>query len=116
MSGEATKPDASGTQRAAQPGETDMSAFDRRQFLQLAGVGGAVFVSGLSSAARGADSMGAVEGEDFFFVQLSDSHWGFEGPPNPDAHGTLPKAVASVNALPQTPDFIIFSGGLTHTT
>ena len=49
-------------------------------------------------------------------MQLSDSHWGFEGPPNPDAHGTLPKAVASVNALAQTPDFVIFTGDLTHTT
>ena len=32
--------------------------------------------------------------DDFYFVQLSDTHWGFEGPPNPDAKGTLKKAVA----------------------
>ena len=89
-----------------------MNALDRRHFLQLAGVGGAVFMSGL---ARGAGAMPAA-GEDFYFVQLSDSHWGFEGAPNPDAHGTLPKAVASVNALAQTPDFVIFTGDLTHTT
>ncbi|MES2229320.1 MAG: metallophosphoesterase [Pseudomonadota bacterium] len=93
-----------------------MNPFDRRQFLQLAGFGGAVFMSGVSVAARGADSMGTVPGEDFFFVQLSDSHWGFEGPPNPDARGTLPKAVASVNALTRAPDFVIFTGDLTHTT
>ena len=89
-----------------------MNALDRRQFLQLAGVGGAVFMSGL---ARGAGGTPAA-GEDFYFVQLSDSHWGFEGAPNPDAHGTLPKAVAAVNALAQTPDFVIFTGDLTHTT
>jgi predicted phosphodiesterase len=93
-----------------------MDAFDRRQFLQLAGVGGAVFMSGLAGAARGADNPASAKQQDFFFVQMSDSHWGFEGPPNPDAHVTLPKAVASVNALTQTPDFIIFTGDLTHTT
>ena len=93
-----------------------MSAFDRRQFLQLAGVGGAVFVSGLSGAVRAADAMSPAGYDDFFFVQLSDSHWGFEGAPNPDARGTLPKAVAAVNALEQAPDFVIFTGDLTHTT
>ena len=94
-----------------------MNPFDRRQFLQLAGVGGAaVFISGLPRAAGAADGTGAAKEEDFHFVQLSDCHWGFEGAANPDAHGTLPKAVASVNALTQAPDFIIFTGDLTHTT
>ena len=93
-----------------------MSAFDRRQFLQLTGVGGAVFVSGLGGAARAADAVTAAAYDDFYFVQLSDLHWGFEGAPNPDARGTLPKAIASVNALAQTPDFVIFTGDLTHTT
>ena len=90
-----------------------MNSFDRRQFLQLASVGGAVFVSGLGGVANAADASAA---EDFFFVQLSDLHWGFEGAPNPDARGTLPKAIASVNALTQVPDFVIFTGDLTHTT
>jgi hypothetical protein len=98
-----------------------MNAFDRRQFLLLAGVGGAVFVPGLCGAATGADSAPAPgaagsTSDEFYFVQLSDSHWGFEGPPNPDAHVTLPKAVAAVNALAEPPDFVIFTGDLTHTT
>src|SRR6185312_953569 len=47
----------------------------------------------------------------------SDSHWGFEGPKvNPDARGTLPKAIAAVNALAEPPDFVVFTGDLTHTT
>ena len=83
---------------------------DRRQFLRMAGVGGVVFASAL---ARGASAAGA---DDFYFVQLSDPHWGFEGPPNPDAKVTLPKTVATVNALPEAPDFIMFTGDLTHTT
>jgi 3',5'-cyclic AMP phosphodiesterase CpdA len=49
-------------------------------------------------------------------VQLSDVHWGFQGPPNPDAAGTLHKAVAAVNALEIPPEFIVFTGDLTHTT
>jgi 3',5'-cyclic AMP phosphodiesterase CpdA len=89
-----------------------MSELDRRRFLQLAGLGGIVLVGG---AARAADATGAA-GEDFYFVQLSDTHWGFEGPPNPDARGTLPKAIAAVNALDPAPDFVIFTGDLTHTT
>ena len=94
-----------------------MASFDRRQFLQLAGFGGAVFMSGLAATAQTAPGgAAATAGEDFFFVQLSDTHWGFEGAPNPDARGTLPKAVASVNALADRPDFIIFTGDLTHTT
>jgi Calcineurin-like phosphoesterase len=93
---------------------------DRRQFLQLAGIGGAVFMSGLGAQAATPGATMAAGSEmavnDFFFVQLSDTHWGFEGAPNPDAKVTLRKAVAAVNALTDTPDFIIFTGDLTHTT
>jgi hypothetical protein len=88
--------------------------FDRRDFLKMAGVGGVVFASSLGGA-RGATGAGQKY-DDFYFVQLSDSHWGFEGPPNPDAKGTLKKAVAAVNSLNEQPDFIVFTGDLTHTT
>ena len=91
-----------------------MDPIDRRHFLQLAAYGGAVFASGIGALARADD--GAPARDDFYFVQLSDTHWGFEGPPNPDAHGTLPKAVDAVNALGSAPDFIVFTGDLTHTT
>jgi Calcineurin-like phosphoesterase len=87
-----------------------MRALDRRQFVQLAGLGGAVYASGLTGPAQAAGY------DDFYFVQLSDTHWGFEGAPNPDAKGTLPKAIAAVNALAHAPDFVIFTGDLTHTT
>jgi hypothetical protein len=76
--------------------------------------GGAVLASslpGCSSLASGPAQ------DDFYFVQLSDTHWGFNGPAlNPDARGTLPKAIAAVNALAVPPDFIVFTGDLTHTT
>ena len=89
---------------------------DRRHFLNLAAVGGgAVFASGLAGCA-GAQGMAKGDGNDFYFVQLSDTHWGYEGPANPDARVTLRKAVATVNALPTPPDFAFFTGDLTHTT
>ncbi|RFP21991.1 metallophosphoesterase [Duganella sp. BJB488] len=85
---------------------------DRRGFLRLGAVGGgAVFMSGLYGKA-----MAAAGYEDFYFVQLSDSHWGYKGPANPEAQNTLRQAVESVNALAVPPDFIVFTGDLTHTT
>jgi predicted phosphodiesterase len=103
------------------------SKLTRRTILQLAGIGGIVVVGGtrLARAAalpdisrrfgpQGAES--APSGE-FYFVQVSDIHLGFEGAKvNPDAAGTLAKVVASVNALDERPDFIVFTGDLTHTT
>ena len=90
---------------------------DRRGFLRLAAVGGgAVFVSALHGPARAAGKNGAAGYEEFFFVQLSDTHWGYNGPANPQADTTLKTAVASVNALEIQPDFIMFTGDLTHTT
>jgi len=88
--------------------------YNRRDFLKLAGLGGVVFASGLGNLAGAAG--GSASDDDFYFVQLSDAHWGFEGPPNPDAKGTLRKAVAAVNSLAEPPDFIVFTGDLTHTT
>ena len=84
---------------------------DRREFLKLAGMGGGVV---FASTLWGGPLRGASE--EFHFVQLSDTHWGFEGPPNPDARGTLPKAIEAVNALSSQPDFVVFTGDLTHTT
>ncbi len=87
---------------------------DRRDFLRLGALGGGAV---LASSLPGCASMGAEGSNDFYFVQLSDTHWGFNGPVvNPDARGTLPKAIEAVNALSQQPDFIVFTGDLTHTT
>ena len=90
---------------------------NRRDFIKLVGLGGVIFASGLSGCvSAGATTVGAKADEDFFFVQLSDTHWGFEGAPNPDAKNTLRKAVTAINSLEQQPDFIVFTGDLTHTT
>ena len=92
------------------------STFKRRDFIKLAGLGGVVFASGLGMNVFGSANP-AREQKDFYFVQLSDTHWGFTGAAvNPDAEGTLKKAVAAVNSLEEQPDFVVFTGDLTHTT
>ena len=91
------------------------TAMSRMDFMKLMGVGGLVFASGLPGFGAAPAKAGKLE--DFFFVQLSDTHWGFEGAKaNPDAAGTLPKAIEAVNGLDPQPDFVIFTGDLTHDT
>ena len=87
---------------------------NRRDLLKLAGLGVAVFVSGTKVRAAGRPYK---ENGSFYFVQLSDTHWGFNGPAiNPDSQGTLRKAIAAVNGLEEQPDFVVFTGDLTQTT
>jgi 3',5'-cyclic AMP phosphodiesterase CpdA len=45
-----------------------------------------------------------------------ETHWGFSGPPNPEADRTLRSTVATINAVSTRPDFVIFTGDLTQTT
>jgi hypothetical protein len=87
---------------------------DRRDFLRLAGLGGVAWASGLGLA--GCAVPGTAAAADFHFVQLSDTHWGYGGPANPHADTTLVRAVEAVNALPEQPAFVIFTGDLTHLT
>ena len=89
-------------------------SLNRRDFIKLASYGGAVFSTGLAGMNVAAQ---AVEQEEFYFVQLSDTHWGFDNKAfNADPEGTLPKAIERVNLLDPQPDFIVFTGDLTHTT
>jgi hypothetical protein len=93
------------------------SEMDRLTFMRLMGLGGVVFATGLPGFSAPPGTAGAARASDFYFVQLSDTHWGFEGPKaNPDATGTLGKAIDAVNALDPQPDFVIFTGDLTHIT
>src|SRR5438045_6295559 len=50
----------------------------------------------------------------FTFVQLSDSHIGFNKPPNAAARATFREAIAKVKALSQQPDFIIHTGDVSQ--
>jgi 3',5'-cyclic AMP phosphodiesterase CpdA len=48
------------------------------------------------------------------FAQVSDSHIGFKGAPNPDVTSTFGHAIDQINNLGYTPDFVIHTGDLTH--
>lgn len=104
---------------------TDINEINRRKFLKLAGLGGGiVFASSLGiyprlakAAATGAGFLTTQSDSDFYFVQLSDTHFGFNNPlVNPNSDKTLLMAVAAVNALDIQPDFIVFTGDLTDIT
>ena len=83
----------------------------RRSLIRLAAVGGVVFASRLGVRP------GYAAMDEFYFVQLSDLHWGFQNPKvNPDPRATLEKAIAAINAAPHMPDFVVFTGDLTHIT
>jgi hypothetical protein len=51
---------------------------------------------------------------EFTFVQISDSHIGFNRPANPDVAATLQVAVDRINALERQPDLVIHTGDLSH--
>ena len=74
---------------------------DRRQTLKCmlwAGTGVVWTVAGGVPSSRLIGSAKAAEGS-FSFVQISDSHIGFEKPANPDARATLSAAVDKVLAV-----------------
>src|SRR5208337_1324366 len=87
----------------------------RKDFLKMVGMSSTAFFLGkvgLNAALKTKNDQ-----DDFFFLQVSDLHWGFTGPKiNPDSAGTLKKAIAAINGMEKKPDFIVFTGDLTHTT
>ena len=95
---------------------------DRRGFLKcMAWAGtGALFVAeaGVLKASALGMHMGGKKvhsaPQPLSFVQISDSHMGFNKPANPDVVATLKAAVDKINALPQAPDFILHTGDITH--
>src|SRR5512140_1032561 len=102
------------------------NAVDRRSFLRLGGVAmglGAVYAVGgglLTAEARDLSAyLGESNGErltPFTFVQMSDTHVGFEGPPNPLGTKAFEAAVARVNSMTVRPDLVLFTGDLVHDT
>src|SRR5947209_1852634 len=70
--------------------------------------GGVPHSLGIMGEAQAADTRGLT------FLQISDSHVGFDKPANPNALGTLEEAIKKVNALPQKPAFMIHTGDITH--
>jgi Icc protein len=89
---------------------------DRRQALECMAWAGSGLVWTLSGGVPGARLVGGAEAaaSGFSFVQISDSHIGFDKPANPNALGTLEEAIAKIGALPMKPAFMIHTGDITH--
>ena len=60
------------------------------------------------------DQAMAAESKGMTFLQISDSHMGFDKPANPNTKGTLEEAIARIKALPERPAFMIHTGDITH--
>jgi 3',5'-cyclic AMP phosphodiesterase CpdA len=91
---------------------TDQS---RRDALRCLGVGaGTIFTlsDGVFSAFDIADAA-EMTGTPLF-VQISDTHIGFNKPANTDVVATLNKSIDLVNALPMAPAFAIHTGDVSH--
>jgi Icc protein len=100
---------------------------DRRGFLECmawAGTGVLWMMSGGILKSYGMSQMidksgGLKKGlimpkSDFSFVQISDSHIGFNKAANPDVTGTLQATIDKINAMPGAPKFMLHTGDLTH--
>ena len=94
---------------------------DRREFLKCmawAGTGAFCVMQGgvlksYSLSGLAGRSAKEIKGE-LSFVQISDSHMGFNKPANTDVAGTLKAAIDKINALPTQPGFILHTGDITH--
>lgn len=72
--------------------------------------------AGMASSQAFGQKTPATDNGGFTFVQISDSHMGFNKPANTDVTATLQAAVDKINTLPKTPDFIIHTGDLSHSS
>ena len=50
----------------------------------------------------------------FSFLQISDSHVGFDRPANTNVKGTLEEAIERIKILPAKPSFMIHTGDISH--
>ncbi len=88
----------------------------RRQILECMVWAGTGVVWTVAGGVPSSKLIGSAKADEtgFSFVQISDSHIGFEKPANPDARVTLKAAIGKVLTLPGKPAFIIHTGDITH--
>src|ERR1700726_2251334 len=97
---------------------------DRRGFLQCmawAGTGmlyamkaGVLTSLPIGTAGTEAAQMSKMKGVDFSFIQISDSHIGFNKEANPDVTATLQVAVDRINSTQAPPDFLLHTGDISQ--
>jgi Icc protein len=107
------------------PGEPAHDGIDRRNFLSCmawAGTGllwtmaGGVPTSKLFAATPGGQAANTQAGAGFSFVQISDSHIGFNKAANQDVTGTLKLAIDKINRLPVTPELLLHTGDVSQSS
>jgi 3',5'-cyclic AMP phosphodiesterase CpdA len=94
----------------------------RRRALKCMAFGGAGTLFALAGgvftpielAVAAADRAGAARLGKPLFVQISDTHIGFNKDANPDVNGTLTQSIDLVNSLPEQPALILHTGDITH--
>jgi plastocyanin len=100
--------------------DLNQDGVDRRGFLKCMAWAGTGVVWTLSAGLPVSRAFGKTGDQnpgksgDFSFVQISDSHIGFNKPANPDVTATLQTAINKINAMPNKPDFIIHTGDLSQ--
>jgi Icc protein len=94
---------------------------DRRDFLECmvwAGTGALCLMQGGVLKSFSMSRIGKVESKkmtgELSFVQISDSHMGFNKPANPDVASTLQAAVDKINGLVTPPEFMLHTGDISH--
>jgi 3',5'-cyclic-AMP phosphodiesterase len=94
---------------------------DRRGFLKCmawAGTGALCVINGGVLKSYSLSRLSEIDHKEakgeLSFVQISDSHMGFNKPANPDVVGTLRVAVDKINALPSPPQFMLHTGDISH--
>jgi 3',5'-cyclic AMP phosphodiesterase CpdA len=101
---------------------TDQSddGIDRRGFLRCMAWAGTATVWGMVGGVPTSFPVSRLpfltdaQRKSIFFVQISDSHIGFNKEANKDVTATLQEAVAKVNALPQKPALVLHTGDITQ--
>jgi 3',5'-cyclic-AMP phosphodiesterase len=98
--------------------QVSRDGIDRRGFLKCMAWAGTgliwTFSGGIPISRAFGESSRPGKPADFSFVQISDSHIGFNKPANSDVTATLQTALSRIDAASIAPDFIIHTGDLTH--
>jgi 3',5'-cyclic AMP phosphodiesterase CpdA len=89
---------------------------DRRGFLNCMGWAGTGVLYALAGGVASSQILkrGSAAAGELSFVQISDSHVGFNKEANKDVVATLQQAVAKINALERPPEFLIHTGDISH--
>ncbi len=91
---------------------------DRRSFMRHAAWAGAAVAVAVTGGVVTTDLLRSDKSRhrtaDFTFVQISDSHLGFQGKANADVAATFAQSIGLVNAPSDRPDFVIHTGDVTH--